>query len=181
MGTPLEGKACCLAKSNLVHWQGFKMMGITRALRRTLRYVDATSIISDPATAAAFAALPGSLLTVPGYFNTGVISAGAAFAGSGCALSSLSAESFDPHLTATLSPLVPTACCCWSALAEVIALSHVDRSAKCHATGGELLAFDHHFFSGFPVAERQGYFLEVPSCAYQRFCDGWQAGRFCPG
>ncbi len=46
---------------------------------RTFRYVDSEAIASDPAAAPAFAALPGLLLNVPGYFSPPVISAGLAF------------------------------------------------------------------------------------------------------
>ena len=46
---------------------------------RTLRYVDSTAIVSDPAAAPAFASLSGSLLNVPGYFTGAAVLAGAAF------------------------------------------------------------------------------------------------------
>ncbi len=46
---------------------------------RTLRYVDSTAIVSNPATAPAFAALSGNLPAVPGYFAGGAVSAGVAF------------------------------------------------------------------------------------------------------
>jgi uncharacterized protein GlcG (DUF336 family) len=46
---------------------------------RTLRYVDSTAIVSDPAAAPAFAALSGTLLTVPGYYAGGAVSGGMAY------------------------------------------------------------------------------------------------------
>lgn len=45
---------------------------------RTLRYVDSDALVANPAAAPAFAALPGSLLAVPGY-NAAVVRAGVAF------------------------------------------------------------------------------------------------------
>jgi uncharacterized protein GlcG (DUF336 family) len=47
---------------------------------RSLRYVDSEAIASNPAAAPAFAALPGVLVDVPGYFSPPVVAAGTAFA-----------------------------------------------------------------------------------------------------
>jgi uncharacterized protein GlcG (DUF336 family) len=46
---------------------------------RTLRYVDSEALASNPATAPAFATLPGALVTVPGYKAAPAVSAGVAY------------------------------------------------------------------------------------------------------
>lgn len=46
---------------------------------RTLRYLDSEAIVSNPAAAPVFAALPGALVNVPGYFSPPLVSAGVAF------------------------------------------------------------------------------------------------------
>ena len=46
---------------------------------RTLRYVDSEAIVSNPASAPAFAALPGVLVVVPGYFAGGAARAGTTY------------------------------------------------------------------------------------------------------
>lgn len=47
---------------------------------RTLRYVDSEALASNPAAARPFAALAGSLVRVPGYFDPVAVRAGAAYA-----------------------------------------------------------------------------------------------------
>ena len=46
---------------------------------RTLRYVDSEGMVSDPASAPAFALLPGALVEVPGYFSPAAARPGTAY------------------------------------------------------------------------------------------------------
>jgi uncharacterized protein GlcG (DUF336 family) len=46
---------------------------------RSLRFVDADGLAADPAAAPAFAALPGALVDVPGFFSPPAIAAGTAY------------------------------------------------------------------------------------------------------
>jgi uncharacterized protein GlcG (DUF336 family) len=46
---------------------------------RTLRFVDSESLAANPAAAPAFAALPGALVVVPGFFSPAAVVAGTAF------------------------------------------------------------------------------------------------------
>jgi len=46
---------------------------------RTLRYVDSTALVSNPANAPPFATLIGTMPAIPGYFAGGAVSAGMAF------------------------------------------------------------------------------------------------------